>query len=377
MLARAEAVLADLGEEAFAGVVRQVIADGRSRRVADARARRSTQALGLPVSDRREPRSATDFDSTVTYALRFYYDAFEAFDADPLPARVRHRHRRDEPGRDPPHQPARVRAAGRREAARPRVLRGTRSTISGRSSISSGASTTCSGAASTRSESLIRALVPQEHPDFEALVDEAHRHHRRGVRRRPGSRRCRASRSWDWFLNEYAAAGRSRRRAPTLDDPRPRRVVAGQVVRSGALPTKVAPGWTVLGVGHAAEPGRLAGGAARAAVLLFLGTWPASSRSRPGSCCSWPGIALVATDANLALGIVLLVLAALFAGAVVGGLWVAIAKLRAAVEKRVGSFIFGPYGSARPAARAAARLADGVREPRQHRACASRACASG
>ena len=80
----------------------------------------------------------------------------------------------------------------------------------------------------------------------------------------------------------------------------------------------------------------------RVGRALFLGTWPGQLALATWIALLVAGIALAATDANLTLGITLLVLAALFAGAAIGGLWVAIAKLRAAVDKRVGAFIFGP-----------------------------------
>ena len=41
---------------------------------------RIDEVLGPPIST-RDPAQATDLRSALTFALRFYYDAFEAFDA--------------------------------------------------------------------------------------------------------------------------------------------------------------------------------------------------------------------------------------------------------------------------------------------------------
>ena len=185
------------------------------------------------------------------------------------------------------------------------------------------------------SESLIRALVPEEHPDFETLIDEAHRIIVREFAADQDPPVA-PERSWDWFLNEYEPRAD---RSAHARDPRPRRGRDRQGRgRRGAREGRAGLG--LAGLGAAPEPWRAPGGHARRARLLL--------RTTPGlvALVAWlllvvAGIALIATDANLALGIVLLVVAAALAGALLVGLWLAISKLRAALEKRVGAFVFG------------------------------------
>jgi hypothetical protein len=102
----------------------------------------------------------------------------------------------------------------------------------------------------------------------------------------------------------------------------------------------VAPGWKLVASVLRPNPGGLPA-VAHVVRELFLRTVPGIVALVAWLALVVAGIALIATDANLALGIVLLVVAVLLAAALLVGLWLAIAKLRAALDRRVGAFVFG------------------------------------
>jgi patatin-related protein len=333
MQARAAAVLAEVGADAFAAVTAQV---AETIRAASQRSRtRVDELLGPPVTE-RDAAAATDLRSALTYALRFYYDAFEWFDAILYPLEF---------GTDVGEtNPIEIRRISPLEcnhplAARPesRVLRGTAISHFGAFFERDWRTHDMLWGRLNASESLIRALVPEEHPDFEALIDEAHRVivSEFAADQEPP---VPPERSWDWFLTEYAPRAEPQRE-PTLAILDRAAVVLGKVV-GGAVPAKVAPGWKLVASVLRPNPGGLPA-VAHVVRELFLRTVPGIVALVAWLALVVAGIALIATDANLALGIVLLVVAVLLAGALLVGLWLAIAKLRAALDRRVGAFVFG------------------------------------
>jgi patatin-related protein len=337
MLARAEAVVADLGADAFDAVTRQVMDEIRgasrvSREQVDA-------ALGPPVSQRRR-EDATGFDSAVTYALRFYYDAFEAFDAILYPLEF---------GTDIAEtNPVEIRRISPLECELPgevkgeaRVLRGTSINHFGAFFNAEWRKHDMLWGRLNGSESLIRALLPKEHPDLPKLIERAHRRIVEDFAALQEPTPVPRERAWEWFVNDYPKGVPAKAdRDPTLEVLDRGAVVTGKVL-GGALPAKVSPAWKLIASVLRPNPGG-AKAVFRLARAIFLGTWPGQLALGTWIVLLVAGIALVATDTVVALGITLLVLAALFAAAAVGGLWIAVAKLRAMVDKRVGAFNFGP-----------------------------------
>ena len=189
------------------------------------------------------------------------------------------------------------------------------------------------------SESIIRALVPEEHPQFEALIEEAQRAIVDDFVRDLDSPPDMPEGSWAWFLETYDPPKKPPE-GPTLTVLDRAAVVLGKVV-GDAVPAKVAPGWGLLASVLRPNPGGIRA-VAHILRAVVLGTLPGLVGLVAWLALVGAGIGLVVSDASVPLGVALLVLAALLAGALVIGLWLAISRLRAAIAKRVGMFVFGP-----------------------------------
>ena len=335
MQARAAAVLEKLGRDAFAAVTTQVAE--RIHEASRTSRDRIDAVLGPPTST-RDPAQATDLRSALTFALRFYYDAFEAFDAILYPLEF---------GTPIAETNAvEIRRISPLECERPHEARPEARALCGTSISHFGAFFELEWRKHdmlwgrlNASESIIRALVPEEHPQFEALIEEAQRaivdDFVRDLDRRRTCPRGRGRGS-----SRRTTRRRSRRRgrrspcsiappscwARSSATPCPRRSrPAGGCLRRCCARTRAACR-AVAHVLRAVVLGTLPGLVGLVAWLALVGA----------------GIGLVVSDASVPLGVALLVLAALLAGALVIGLWLAISRLRAAIAKRVGTFVFGP-----------------------------------
>ena len=268
--------------------------------------------LGPPTST-RDPAQATDLRSALTFALRFYYDAFEAFDAILYPLEF---------GTPIAETNAvEIRRISPLECERPHEARPEARALCGTSISHFGAFFELEWRKHdmlwgrlNASESIIRALRAEEHPQLE-------RADRGGAT--PDCRRLRPpistrqpdmpEGSWEWFLETLRHAEEA---AGGADDRGARSRGGGGGQRGRRRPVREGrPRLGVPCVGDAPEPRRL-----RAVAHIFravvLGTLP-------GQVALGAWLALVVrrdlpdrlrTRAS-PLGIALLVLAALLAGA--------------------------------------------------------------
>jgi patatin-related protein len=340
MLTCAKRLLATVGDAAFTGVAGQVIE--LIHAAADDSRDRVGGALGLPVSDPKRA-GATDLESTLKYALRFHYDAFEAFDAILYPLEF---------GTDIAEtNPVEIRRISHLECDHPLDVTGDARKLCGVSINHFGAffddewrKHDMLWGRLNASESLIRALLPPDHPEFEQLIGDAHRaivaEFVAGETPPPAP----PEQAWDWFVSEYdKTIPKQPEHDRTVAVLNRAAVVTGKVV-GGVVPAKAAAGWAVLESVLPPNPGG-ATAVRRAARALLLGTLYGKVAVGVWAVALVAGIVLIASGASVALGIGLVVLAVVVAGIVLGALWYAIGKLRKMVEGRVGTFIFGAPAS--------------------------------
>ena len=321
MLRRAEEVVTAIPDNGFDKLIEVV-----SKEIGDASdlARallNDDEALG-PQTTPESVKAARGFRSTLRYALRFYYDAFEAFDLLLYPL---------EYGTVMAEtNPVEILRISPRECTRPdditpraRMLRGTTVHHFGAFFDLEWRKHDMLWGRLNASETLIRSLLPAGHPELGGLIDEAHRTivAEFAAERVPA---VPAGGSWDWFKTydppvEPDKPGRS----PSSTAPGP----CWAPSWAGSWLRPRLPGLVGAGVGHAPEPrGQARSARRREAPLPPERLRPGRARDvdRPARHGHMPGL----FDVSLALGIFLVVLAALLAGAVLAGLWVVIAKIR-------------------------------------------------
>ena len=234
------------------------------------------------------------------------------------------------------------------------MLRGTSISHFGAFFDSSGASTTCSGAGSTRPSRSSARSCPPEHPELDALIDEAHRTIVEDFAAERVAGRCPRA-SWD-VVQDVRHAGRRRERARRSPcSTAPPSCWARSSAGSPAARRRSRPGWKAA-VRRSCARTRAAWRVVHIlAKLLFLGT-------------TLGLVALVAWIALLVGGHRLVVVdvsacardrAARARGAARGRRrWralVAIARIRASAQKRVGVFICQRVGTARSLGRPSTR----------------------
>lgn len=335
----ARALLKEVGQAEFDGVVevaRAAIAE------ATAKARTLiTAALGEHTS-KRSPDEAKDLRSTLRYALRFYYDAFEAYDLVLYPLEY------GTPIAET--NPVEILRISPRDAQRPpgisasaRELRGVKINHFGGFFDLEWRRHDMLWGRLNASECLIRALLPEGDPRVEPLIDEAHE---RIVEDFCADRTppVPASEAAQWFRtydppeapDHEQTVGVLTRAAAVVG------TVVGDIVdsRQAGAAAKAAPVWAALraamapGIGTPAALGRLAGLAlARRAGLIAFLVWLVLLAG---------GIAMIAVgDATRSGGIVLTVLLLLLAAALIATLWLLVARLRRTLDARVRALVFG------------------------------------
>jgi patatin-related protein len=339
MLARAAAVVTNVAEGDFGdltAVVSQAIdvASDASRELLSA-----PEALG-PQTTEQSIDAATDLGSTLRYALRFYYDAFEAFDLLLFPLEFG-----TEIGETNAVEILRI---SPRECSRPAGIPESARELRGKAINHFGAFFDLEWRKHdmlwgrlNASETLIRSLLPPGHPELEPLIDEAHRLivDSFAAERVPAV----TGDAWDWFKTyDPPTAPEKPRTIAVLDRAA---VVLGTVLGGILAQSKAAAGWTVLRSILRPNPG---GWRAvwKTWRLLFLGTTVGQIATGVWLVLLLLGIGLLASGASAGAGIVLIVGMLVLAGCVVAALWIAIARIRAVLEQRVGVFVFGPPGGA-------------------------------
>jgi hypothetical protein len=335
MLARAAAVVTNVAEGDFGdltAVVSQAIdvASDASRELLYA-----PDALG-PQTTEHSIDAATGLGSTLRYALRFYYDAFEAFDLLLFPLEFG-----TEIGETNPVEILRIspRECSRPEGLTPRAreLRGIAINHFGAFFDLEWRKHDMLWGRLNASETLIRSLLPADHPELDALIDEAHTKivSEFAAERQPAV----TGDAWAWFKTYDPPVEPQKPRTIAVLD---RAAVVLGTVMGGILGhTKAAPGWSVLRQVLRPNPG---GWPAvwKAWKLLFLGTRIGQVATGAWLVLLLLGIGLLASGASVWAGIALLVLTLVLAGCVFAGLWIAIARIRAMIGERVGVFVFGP-----------------------------------
>ena len=257
-----------------------------------------------PADLTRDPAQATDLRSALTFAARFYYDAFEAFDRSSTRSSSGRRSPR-RTRRDPPHQPARMRSAPDEPAGGPRALCGKSINHFGAFFELEWRKHDMLWGRLNAAEILIRSLVPEEHPHSSAADRRGAPQDRRGVRGRaraagiprgvlavvPRLRPAGRARGADGrrARSRRGGHGRGRRRHPERAAGRDRARLDGAALRD------------------ATEPGRLERRAPRGEADLPAHDPRAWSGSPRGSRCSCVGDRAGRARLGVRLGVVLLI----------------------------------------------------------------------
>jgi patatin-related protein len=337
MKAAAEALLGRVSAEAFAAATK-VVESVLGLATAEA-ARLVTEALGEHVSKRKPPGPEAPLADAVAYALRFYYDAFEAYDLLLFPLEYG-----TQLGETNPVEIIRIspRDANRRSEvpAEARALRGASIGHFGAFFDLEWRKHDMLWGRLNAAECLIGALVPPDQAG--PLIDEAHEIIAREFfdAEQPGS--------------TGTGLDRLRRYDPPVCPGKPATLtvldraaaVTGEVVdgilgRDGdGAARRIATAWSALRAAMRPNPG---GRRAVAKVFRVL------FRSRAFRLLVLFWAALVATGIGLiaagpstrAAGAVLAGIFLFFGAVAVAAVWLAVAKVRKAIESRVGRFVFG------------------------------------
>jgi patatin-related protein len=340
----AGSLLAERGATAFAGVIDVVRgsiakASGEARLLID-------EALG-PHTSRRAPEEARDPESALRYALRFYYDAFEAYDLVLYPLEYG-----TSIGETNAVEIVRI---SPRDATRPldvpadaRALQGVGIHHFGGFFHIDWRRHDMLWGRLNASECLIRALLPEGDPMLDGLIDEAH-----GliIREFCADRDppVGADDALGWF-GEYRPPEAPDREATIAALDRAAVVigtVVGDIANAGrARPIPVAPAWTALRAVMQPNPGGWRGVARVGRIAL-------ATRAGMIAAIAWTvllgaGVAMMFVGATRSGGIVLTVVLLLATAAALVGLRLAIGALRGAIEKRVGAAVFGVADAGMP-----------------------------
>jgi hypothetical protein len=337
MKATAEALLGHVNADAFAAATKVV--ESVLHLAAAEATRLITEALGEHVSTRTPPDRAAPLADAVTYALRFYYDAFEAYDLLLFPLEYG-----TQLGETNPVEIIRIspRDANRRSEVpkEARALRGASIGHFGAFFELEWRKHDMLWGRLHAAECLIGALVPPEQAG--PLIDEA--------------QEIIAREFFDAEHPELAGTGLERLRGynpPTCPE-KPATLtvldraaaVTGEVVDGifgddgGGAARRVATAWSALRAAMRPTPGGW-----RAIVKVFRVLF--RSRAFKLLVLAWAalvatGIALIAAGPSTrAAGAVLAGIFLLFGAVAVGAVWLAVAKVRKAIESRVGRFVFG------------------------------------